>query len=370
MKSVVLTPYCPWPADTGAKIEMLKHLSILKELGECQIASAASRPVGTGWNQTTFATAQMLGYEVFLREHWQRRLSAQGLFGMLYAIVCKGLRFDRAFGHANPYHRYAFPLLWWQGLIRNAQLAVINYSYWARLPTHIPKVVILHDLLSDIMVGGDRLETEELCQADLVVVISKIEEEKLRAKGVTNVMWSPPLVHPCETGMNSDVGIIGSGNAFNLEGMKWLQQDGAFDDIDLTVYGGLADKVTGKWRKVPSYEDIYTPYRQCGIILLTTALGTGVQIKAIEALACGRVIIARKGAMRGIPPSAEAWIEVETAEEMRKQLERFRKDNRIKTEQGNQARHYYDTYLDSKTIAANLRTAYMGLLQTGKSSVL
>lgn len=366
MKSVVLTPYCPWPTDTGAKIEMLKHLLILKELGECQIASATSRPVGTGWNQSTLATAQLLGYEVFLRENWQRRLSANGLCGMLYAIVCKGLQLERAFGHANPYHRYAFPLLWWQELTKNAQLAVINYSYWARLPTNIPKVIILHDLLSDIMWGGDRCETEELRQADLVVAISKKEEEKLRTRGVMNVIWSPPLVDPYETDMNNHVGIVGSGNIFNLEGIKWLQQGGTFDDIDLTIYGGLADKVIGKWGRVPSYADIYTPYRECGIILLTTALGTGVQIKAIEALACGRVIIARKGAMRGIPASQEAWIEVETAAEMREQLDRYKKDDRMCVEQGEQARHYYDTYLDSQTISANLRSAYTKLLQTGK----
>ena len=41
MKSVVLTPYCPLPADHGGKVEMWKHLDLLRTMGGCTIASAA-----------------------------------------------------------------------------------------------------------------------------------------------------------------------------------------------------------------------------------------------------------------------------------------------------------------------------------------
>ena len=49
MQAVVLTPYCPLPADTGCKVEMWKHLELLQTMGSCTIASAATRPVGMGW---------------------------------------------------------------------------------------------------------------------------------------------------------------------------------------------------------------------------------------------------------------------------------------------------------------------------------
>jgi hypothetical protein len=192
MKSVVLTPYCPWPADTGAKAEMLKHLSILKELGECTIASAATRPVGGGWDGVTIKTAGCYGYSVTLREKQRPAMTFRQLLGLAYACCCKGLRFEKAFGHSNPYHRYAFPATWWQEVVQGGHLAVINYSYWAHLPTTIPKVIILHDLLSEIMWGGCRQEIDDLRHADLVVVISKNEEERLRARGINKVLWSPP----------------------------------------------------------------------------------------------------------------------------------------------------------------------------------
>jgi Glycosyl transferases group 1 len=366
MKAVVLTPYCPWPADSGAKIEMLKHLSILKELGECHLASATSLPVGRGWDQASQSIARDKGYNLIFREDTLRRLSMAMILGVLYACAVKGLRLNRAFGHANPYHRHAFPASWWKDVTRDAQLAVINYSYWAWLPTKVPKVVILHDLLSEIMWGGDHLEIADLRKADLVVVISQDEEAVLRAKGVEQTLWSPPLVSPLEAALNNSVGLVGSGNAFNIEGLRWLQAVEAFREVQLTLYGGVAKYAQGPWQSVSSYADQYTPYRECGIFLLPTAMGTGVQIKAIEALACGRVIIARKGAMRGLPPGQDAWIEVSSPVEMLQRLHDVQKDDELLFKQGERARKYYNTYLDSCHVKERLTQAYVNILEKNK----
>ena len=57
MKSICLVHYCPWPADTGTKIEMMKHLNVLKDLGSCTIACTRVKPAGFGW--TTEAEAAL-----------------------------------------------------------------------------------------------------------------------------------------------------------------------------------------------------------------------------------------------------------------------------------------------------------------------
>lgn len=364
MKSTVLTPYCPKPADHGGRVEMLKHLEVLRSLGECTIASAATRPVGAGWNAILRREIESAGYQVRLREDTLSAKAWKQYVGIAYAAVCKGLRMERAFGHANPYHRHAFPPAWWRKITEDSDLAVINYSYWAWLPTSSPKVIILHDLLSNNMWGGDSWETKELCSADLVIVISKDEESELLRRGIKNVLWSPPVVRPARFPLKAKVGIVGSANLHNREGLQWLAAILPDDSISLAVYGALAQYVS--WPaadRIESYSDAYTPYRDCGIILLPTALGTGVQIKAIEALACGRAIVARRGAMRGIPKGEGAWIEVDSPLEMWQQAEKFMQGAASRSCQGDKARSYYDHYLNHEQILTDLRNAYAGLLK-------
>jgi glycosyltransferase involved in cell wall biosynthesis len=363
MKSIALVPYCPLPVDNGAKVETWKHLEVLQSLGKCTIISAATRPVGMGWNASAKKEIAECGYSVRLREEIFPSKGWKQLAGLSYGAICKGLRLERAFGHANPYHRYAFPSDFLLECSRQADLAVINYSYWAGLPTHCPKVIILHDLMSNFMWGGSRCETRKLEQADLIVVISKDEEVKLRHRGLTNIVWSPPLVEPSNFFLTAQVGIVGSANKFNREGLLWLSKVAA-PEIPVTIYGSLSQ--FSRWEnveKVVRYADSLEPYQNCGIFLMPTALGMGVQIKAVEALAAGRAIVARAGAMRGLPPGEGVWIEVDTPEAMWAQAELLSHDEGLRIEQGAKARAYYQEYLDSKKILADLRTAYSTLVQ-------
>lgn len=362
MKSLNLIPYCPLPTNHGGKVEMLKHLEVLRSLGGCTIASAATRPVGMGWHPAFRRDLEELGYSVMLREDTFISKTWRQWLGMAYAVICKGLRLERAFGHSNPYHRHAFNLDWWTGISRQVDLAVINYSYWAWLPTVCPKVIILHDLLSNTMWGGTDYETEDLRKVDLVVVISKDEEEQLRRRGISNIIWSPPLVKPVFFAMTKTIGIIGSANRYNLEGLRWLSAVSPPESLTVNVYGALSQFVT--WpnaNKLRSYVDPYRPYQDCGIILLPTALGMGVQIKAVEALACGRAIIARRGAMRGIPDGQGAWIEVDSPQEMWLQAIQLYNERQKCNSLGERARLYYQKYLDHRKIFNDLQTTYKAL---------
>lgn len=364
MKSVVLTPYCPLPADHGGKVEMWKHLNLLQTMGECTIASAASRPVGMGWTAEARQQIEERGFAVRLREELHPARTWRQLVGLTYGAFCKGLRLEQAFGHANPYHRHAFPPDFLLKGARDADLAVITYSYWAWLPTRCPKVIALLDLWSNRMWGGSRRETEELRAAELVVVISKDEEAELRRRGLTKIFWSPPLAQPSDFPLTARVGLTGSANLFNQEGLRWLNQAAIPSSLPVSIYGALSQFAS--WpdaHKVARYADSTQPCQDCGIILLPTASGTGVQIKVVEALAAGRAIVARAGAMRGLPPGEGAWIEVATPEEMWAQAERFSRDAQLRSGQAAKARAYYQQHLDARKILAELQAAYSALVR-------
>ena len=104
------------------------------------------------------------------------------------------------------------------------------------------------------------------------------------------------------------------------------------------------------------------PYEQCGIIIIPTGLGSGLQIKAIEALASGRAIVARKGAMRGLPDTEKGWIEVDTPEEMVEEVERLVKDSAKRKKLMGVSRAYYQKHLESDKILNNLRSAYFSVI--------
>lgn len=363
MKICVLVPYCPWPVTSGAKAEIVKHLEILRELGDCVILSAAGKPVGAGWRRPDVETARQKGFGVVLRET-DARLDATAAGGLFYAGICKTLRLERAFGHANPYHRYAFRSDWWRRQVAGADLAVVNYSYWAWLPCPCPKAVVLLDLLSTFMWGGARRETRDLAPCRLVQTVSLDEQKLLHARGLNRTWWSPPAIEALEAPLSAQVGLVGSANPMNREGLRWLARAATATDPAVRVYGSLARHATrAPLVPVGSYERWTQPYERCGIILLPTCLGMGVQIKAIEALAAGRAIVARRGALRGLPTSADAWIEVTEARDLWCQARRLAADPELRARLGQGARAFYRQHLDRDQVRRDTRRAYEHALQ-------
>jgi hypothetical protein len=365
-KIAILIPYCPLPVDSGAKAEMWKHLDILRGLGDCTILSASSRPVGRPWSSAHVEAVKREGFNVVLREE-SFRLRLRALPSLLYGAVFEGVRLRRAFGHSNPYHRYAFPLSWWRKHTADADMVVLNYSYWSWLPFEGAKCTVLHDLWSDIMWEGIRREAHDLATCDLVQVISVDEVDMLRRHNVRNVVWSPPLVEPADIPLANQVGLVGASSHLNREGVRWLRLCGErLPSGRVRVYGQLASAVPADDRRfdpVGYYEKGRQPYSDCGVIMITTAQGTGVQIKAIEALAAGRAIVARRGAMRGLPVSATAWIDVETPEAMWREAARLQGDAAAREELGQRAREYYGEHLAAASIRERTRRAYEQVLK-------
>ena len=364
MKSILHLPYCPLPLNHGGKVEVWKALECLRELGPCTILSARTRPVGMGWTAASLEALKTRGFHVIFREDDEHpRFRARRVWGMAYAIGCKALGLEQAFGHANPYHRFAFDPEWVARHSESADLMVFSYSFWAGFPTACPKAVFLLDLWSDYMWGGAGRETSDLQTADLVVVISRQEQDTLRARGIDRTLWSPPFVAAQLLPDSDRIGLLGSSNKFNREGLRWMGRGIAESPVN--VFGGLSGFASGPgFEPIGRYGDSMDPYRQCGIILMTTVEGMGVQIKSIEALAAGRAIIARRRAMRGIPPGEGAWIEVDTPDEMREVARRLQRDPLARRLLMEAARAYYQRHLDSTRLRGELRDALLNTAQT------
>jgi glycosyltransferase involved in cell wall biosynthesis len=127
-------------------------------------------------------------------------------------------------------------------------------------------------------------------------------------------------------------------------------------------FGGLSAWAPQKgFKGFGFYDDAMEPYRKCGIILMPTSLGMGVQIKGIESLAAGRAIVARRGAMRGIPMGNGAWIEVDSAKEMRDVAMRLHEDTKARFSQMAAAKEYYRRHIDSICIQKDLVRAFSTL---------
>lgn len=363
IQSILLFPYSLYPIDNGAKRESWKILSILKQLGNCTVFSALKKPVGGGWSTIVRNRMEQQNIHIVFREQIQKRRNLLQLIGILYATFFKIMKLEKAFFHNNPYHRYAFPPDIWEKLTRQFELAVISYSYWAWLPTKCPKILILHDLLSDFMWGKSKIETLDLKTADLIIVISKTEEKKLHLRGIRKTHWSPPAIEKLYAHLNDKVGLVGSKNHFNQEGLKWLIS--VRSNLSVHVYGRISElNLKNNFIAMGSYEDVTKPYRECGVILIPTVQGMGVQIKAVEALASGRAIIARKGAMRGLPYSDQAWLEVNDPKEMLEAADWLSKDKKKRERMGKAAHDYYETYLNSEKIHQNLSIAIKKIVRS------
>lgn len=370
MKSLFLFPYGLIPASTGAKVEAWKTLNVLKSIGECTVFSAATKPVGSGWAYIEREQFNRFGYKLILREEVQKRKNLLQVFGIIFAGICKIAGFENFFGHSNPYHRYAFPKNTWHSLTKQYDIAIINYSYWASLPSECPKIIILHDLLSNTMGAYSKGETKDLLTAELVVVISCEEEQILHKRGIYKTLWSPPAVERIDEELSDRIGVVGSANRFNIEGMRWLSTFESTTSSPIHVFGDVGKYVKREVFNLRGrYQDGKEPYRECGIILIPTGHGTGVQIKTVEALAAGRAIIARRGGMRGIPHSSDAWIEVDTPNEMIKVASRLAANIAEREQLGRAAHAYYEKHLNATHIRNRLRSEILKRSKNKESKV-
>ena len=159
--------------------------------------------------------------------------------------------------------------------------------------------------------------------------------------------------------------MTGSANRFNLEGLQWLSSGKSIAMPLIQVFGDVSQHVKADFFKSRGrYQDVMDPYRECGVILVPTSLGTGVQIKTVEALAAGSALVVRRGGLRGIPHSTDAWIEVDTPDEMLSVASRLAADSTEREQLGKAAHAYYEKHLNATTIKSKLKSAIQKVKST------
>ena len=170
----------------------------------------------------------------------------------------------------------------------------------------------------------EKLELKILKRATEVWTLTDYDASyfsKLNRDNTVKALALPPVVNrqlekPIEK--KFDIGIIGSWTwKFNEDGLRWF-----FESVYPELPGNLSIHVAGKgadWLKNKysnvQYEgfvpDAQLFMAQARVIALPTLGGSGIQIKALDALASGSAIVATPTSMRGISFSSSM---VQTAE--------------------------------------------------------
>jgi len=161
---------------------------------------------------------------------------------------------------------------------------------------------------------GEQEERAGLQRADTVLAIQEEEAEVFRQqlRGKTDVQVVGHFVEPKEVGANTGaerrIGYIGAYNPLNLQGLQWFLREvwpevlAKCPEAELLVAGSICrwlepSKAVKLLGKVP---DVSQFHADCLCTVNPMPQGTGLKIKTVESLACGRPVVATPPACEGL----------------------------------------------------------------------
>ena len=147
-------------------------------------------------------------------------------------------------------------------------------------------------------------ELGQLGLADLIISVNPVETAWVQRHLKNRVITLPVgLREPVFTGesISTDILVVGSGIEHNKKGLRQFLQE-AWPEIirrrpqtTLTVCGGVGEILTGAeigTTRIRFAPDLAPHYVGAKIILLCTVSGSGIKIKALEAMSHGGCIVA------------------------------------------------------------------------------
>jgi hypothetical protein len=153
-------------------------------------------------------------------------------------------------------------------------------------------------------------EDECLRRADLLISIQSEEASTLSSRSGVDAIVVPhvtcPKVCPPATGMN--LLYVGSANPVNINAIGWFVSTGlpklrtAGLDVELTICGGVGAHL----QQCPGVilagvlGDLEQAYADAAVVLNPAAVGTGVSIKSLEAIAHGKCLVTTLAGAAGI----------------------------------------------------------------------
>ena len=172
-------------------------------------------------------------------------------------------------------------------------------------------------------------EKKALDRADVVIAIQDEEAtyfRQLTRHKVITVGHMVQVSHGDEQADNktNHLLFVGSSNPINVEALRWFLRDVfplvrvQLPHIELEVVGGCAEKISARDGLILTGRaiDLASHYRRAKAVINPVRFGTGLKIKAIEALAYGRPLITTRAGAAGLEKWAErAFLVAETPEE-------------------------------------------------------
>jgi glycosyltransferase involved in cell wall biosynthesis len=171
-------------------------------------------------------------------------------------------------------------------------------------------------------------EARALQRFDVVMAIQEHEAEFFRTLSTTKVVTVGHFLPTFSTGAptaHPNLLFIGSGNAINVDGIKWFLDSvwpsilANRPDAKLRIVGTVGEALEPQPNVIISgaMQHLDAAYADTRIVVNPLRGGTGLKIKAAEALAAGRVVVSTASAAEGIETAlGQGLIIADNAESM------------------------------------------------------
>jgi glycosyltransferase involved in cell wall biosynthesis len=213
-------------------------------------------------------------------------------------------------------------------------MAYFSYNLFGDLPSQLPckRVVEIHDVLHlrqeqfqkfgyDAPIKmAKNAELESLKQYDWIVCLNLDEVGYLNRSGLGNVVYLPPTIEfrridkVQERGISA--GLIGSSAKPNIDGLvssiEYIRDFPRLIVAGSISHQAILDKVPPQnLERMGVVPDVSMFYSRIDIALSPIRFGAGLKIKAFEALASGKRLIATSHSVSGFPEGIDGVVSVE-----------------------------------------------------------
>jgi len=203
-------------------------------------------------------------------------------------------------------------------------------------------------------------------RADRVIAIQEVERDFFDrllggARPVKTVGHFPLVSALPHAGDGRRVMFLGANATLNVQSITifldevWPLLHEASPRLELHIYGGVIEAVT---RLAPNVflhketQDLSQAYATADIVINPMAAGTGLKIKTIEALACGRALVASPVAVEGLPvvenEAGVPWLVAENPQEWVAHLLKLSADAKARQELSRRALEYASAYVQAQ----------------------
>ncbi|MCZ7487808.1 glycosyltransferase family 4 protein [Rhizobium rhizogenes] len=344
MRFVFVSAFPAVPANEGNRSRILQLTRAVRSLGNEVHFAYVNTPMATDFDLTAHEAEFGSGRVHFIsRERGGFKLRLIRDFGLELGFTAfRTIRkLYRLIGHESGFYNYLdefyYPEIGWQ--VRDIQrrlgvdAVIAEYAFHSRaflgLPNSVLRILDTHDSFADrhkafIKTANKygywfsvppNVECKAFRRADVVVAIQEEEERVFRQQlgkeppVVATVSHILDLDRRVEDFASSDFLFLGSGNDANIISLKGFLKNALpliranRPDIRLVLAGSICDKIEDtegvlKLGRVDNLKDAFT---RAPLSINPITLGTGINIKLLDALAAGVPTISSQTGVRGMP---------------------------------------------------------------------